>query len=622
MALLRIFLAGLLCLLYGCTPVAPPATVHVLDQARVELTIHGETSFSDVRLPYGWDFHHAGTSGLGRFALGFDGPPTSAEPWTLYFDRLGNAYQVKINGVVLEQNGVVADADSGDYAKIPRLIHIPTGVLLASNQLEVTIHSESGRRSGMPIVWVGPQKDLEPIFQREFALRVGGYGVLTVFSLIVGTFSLLLWVSQTDPRADRRGRRDRLYLFAALAEFSWAFFIADNLIEHPPLPWQWWYVATNMALGVWIGSLLMFCHTMAGWAHHPASRAARYFLLLLFLLCPIVAFTAVTQPAPLLVTIWQASFSIVFIPSTVMFVLKAVRGGNAMQRVIALAFVVNVPVGLHDFYVMRIGDPFGSHVYLRYSATLFGLALGAIAIARFRRANLRVRDMLDTLSLRVADKERELSSSYQRMELIAREQERVQERARILRDMHDGVGAHISSAIRQLQSAPTNHDEILLTLQDSLDQLKLSIDALNLPPGDVAALLANLRYRLEPRFGSMGLALEWAVRTLPNVPQLDAGAMRQLQYIIFEVFSNVMQHAHASIMRIEATPQENPSGATGVCIRICDNGRGFDTTQPRRKGLASMAERAQAIGAAIHLDSRAGATVVTIALPVTNAIKP
>ena len=200
--------------------------------------------------------------------------------------------------------------------------------------------------------------------------------------------------------------------------------------------------------------------------------------------------------------------------------------------------------------------------------------------------------------------------------MIAREQERTQERSRILRDMHDGVGSHISSAIRQLQSDRSNNDEILLTLRDSLDQLKLSIDALHLPRGDVAGLLATMRYRLEPRFRAMGLALEWAVVALPVLPDMDASAMRQLQYIFFEAFSNVMQHAHASALRIEATPTLYCHGNTGHAVRILiqDNGRGFDTAQVKRKGLASMEERAVAIGAQVGISSRPGQTTVEILL--------
>jgi signal transduction histidine kinase len=606
-------LGALVCILCGGAPASAHATVVALDQARAALTVNGESQLADVKLPYGWDFHHAGAGGLGQFALRFDAPTSEREPWALYFYRLGNAYVVRLNGVVLEQNGTLGGAHSrDDYAKIPHFVRIPASVLLPHNQLDVTIRSDGGRRSGMPVVWVGPTEELEPLYWREFVVRVAGGGVLTVFSLMVGAFAFVLWISQTDPRPERRGVRDNLYLFAAMAEFSWAFIIGDTLIERPPLPWSSWSVVINMMLGIWLSSLLMFCHTIAGWQQHPASRAVRNALVALIVIGPALAYGAITASVPLLLTCWQAGFAVVFIPSAVLFIAQALRQATPMHKVVALAFLVNVPVGMHDFYVTRIADPFGSHVYMRYSATLFGLVLGAIAIARFRRANLHVRDLLDTLALRIEDKDQELSQTYQRMERVAREQERVLERSRILRDMHDGVGSHISSAIRQLQSGNSSHDEILLTLQDSLDQLKLSIDALNLPPGDVTALLANLRYRLEPRFRSMGLALEWALVPLPVLPHLDASAMRQLQFIFFEAFSNVMQHAQATVLRIEATPVPTEPGS--VRIRICDNGRGFDTARVHRGGLVSMQERVLAIGAQVGISSQSGATVVELLL--------
>ena len=117
----------------------------------------------------------------------------------------------------------------------------------------------------------------------------------------------------------------------------------------------------------------------------------------------------------------------------------------------------------------------------------------------------------------------------------------------------------------------------------------------------MGALLAALRYRLEPRFGAMGLVLEWAVDELPPVERLDEGAMRMLQYLLFEAISNVLQHARASALRVEATMQ-------GPVLRIAviDNGDGFDTRRPPR----SLAERARALGARLVLQSRPGRTVV------------
>ncbi len=614
------FVRGML-LLVLCAGASLPshASAVRLDHARAELTVDGTTTtIPDLVLPYGWDFHHKGHSGVARFTLEFDGTPTDGDLWALYFFRLGNAYSVRLNGTLLEQNGAtqLGTSDTSDYAKVPRLIRIPPSVLKARNVLEVVLRCDSGRRAGMPEVWVGTTQTVEPLYRTEFALRVGGSAVFTVFSLVVGAFAAVLWLTQTDPRPEYRGMRDNLYLYAALAEFSWAFFIGDTLIERPPLPWTGWSVLVNLVLGVWLSAVLLLCHAIAGWEQHPASRWTRRLALALVLASPAVGYYTVSGPLPQLLTAWQTVFALVFVASTALFVAQAVRRANTMHRLVALALMVNLPIGIHDFYIMRFADSFSSHALLRYSATLFGLALGAIAIDRFRRANLRVRDMLDTLAVRVEDKELELSQSYQRMEQIAREQERTQERSRILRDMHDGVGSHISAAIRQLQSGQSNPQDVLLTLRDSLDQLKLSIDALNLPPGDVNALLANLRYRLEPRFRSMGLALEWAVVPLDHLAHLDASAMRQLQFILFEAFSNVMQHAHASVLRIEATPTVEPRGgnAPAVRIQICDNGCGFDATATQCKGLNSMRERAKAIGAQLHIHSRPGETVVEILL--------
>jgi signal transduction histidine kinase len=198
--------------------------------------------------------------------------------------------------------------------------------------------------------------------------------------------------------------------------------------------------------------------------------------------------------------------------------------------------------------------------------------------------------------------------------------------------MHDGVGSHISLAIRQLQTdvdtrLQSDHGEVLHTLRDALDQLKLSIDAINLPPGDITALLANLRYRLEPRLAASGIALVWDVDLLQLESGLDASAMRQLQFMLFEALSNVVQHAQASVVRIEAHAVPAPRrsgmgdmGATGdvsevaqvVTLRVLDDGQGFDVGMRQRKGLLAMYERAAAIGAVLHISSQPGRTLVEI----------
>jgi hypothetical protein len=245
---------------------------------------------------------------------------------------------------------------------------------------------------------------------------------------------------------------------------------------------------------------------------------------------------------------------------------------------------------------------------LYYSSVLFGLVAALIVLRRFSSVSRQAQHLMSNLNSLVQHKEQALSISYQRLENIAREQARSGERSRILRDMHDGVGSHISTAIRQLQSGRASGDEVLQTLRDSLDQLKLSIDAMHLPPGDVTALLANLRYRLEPRLKACGIELDWAVDALEPLAGLDAGAMRQLQFMLFEAISNVMQRAQASQLRIEAQQT-----AQGVCIRFVDNGSGFDADWASKQALKALRARAQATGLQCTMLSQPGRTVFEIA---------
>ncbi len=211
----------------------------------------------------------------------------------------------------------------------------------------------------------------------------------------------------------------------------------------------------------------------------------------------------------------------------------------------------------------------------------------------------------------------EVLDSRKTLEHLARSQERMAERGRILRNMHDGVGAHISSAMRQLQMDGTGQafparNEVLQTLRDGLDHLKLSIDAIHLAPGDVTALLANMRYRMGPRFAGMGIELQWDVDLLPISDKLDASAMSELQFMLFEALSNVLQHARARVLRVEG----HAVAAGKVFVRLVDDGCGFDPSTSTRNGLASMRERALSIGAQLHITSVPGHTVVEIQLAV------
>lgn len=586
------------------------AQPQTLTQAQATVTVRGVSVQKAVVLPYVWDSQHKGAPGQASFKLTFDLPQLPSEPWGLYVQRMGNAYDIRLNGDLLEQGGDLQRFNQGDAGHMPRLLNIPQSVLSLHNTLSVFIRADAGRHGGLSRLVVGPVDEIQPMYRQAHLWLSTGTLLVTGFSLVVGLVAMALWATQVQVGLDGRVRREPLYLYAALAELAWSLRVVNGHIESPPLPWPWWGVPPVVALGAWGVFMVFFCLELTGWRRTLLVVGFRRWLVLLLVLGPVAAIWALGWGQPLILTLWYGALGASFLAFGLWFVVYAARLAGMQQRLVALAVATNVLVGLRDLYVFRIDPAYPSNSLLYYTSVLFGLTLGYVVIERFREVSAQARELMGSLTSRVAERERELNSSYQRLELLAREQARASERTRILRDMHDGVGSHISTAIRQLQSGCARDEDVLQTLRDSMDQLKLTIDAMHLPHGDVTAMLANLRYRLEPRFAASDVALQWAVDLLVPVQRLDGLAMRHLQFMVFEALSNVLQHARAVWLRIEAdqVPQ-------GVRIRIVDSGQGFDVGLPPRKGLASMRERASAIGAQLTVTSAMGRTVVEISIP-------
>lgn len=584
------------------------AEPQLLTQARVQTTIDGAVQAADAALPYVWDQWHKGLRGQAVFDIPLPMAAVPGEPVLLYFTRLGNAYEVRLNGHLLDRHGRLDRYDGNDYAQVPRVMTIPAGMLRRDNRLQISIRADRARRAGVASPWVGTHDEIMPLYERDYLQRVTGTQVIVIMGLLVGTVALALWWTQMDPAQPLGRRREPLYLLAAIAEYMWSLRVGSVLLTQPPLPRFWWDILFIEALGIWIAAMVMFSALAVGW-HGRISRTVLERTLLTLLALGIGCAVGAQWGHLWLLTAWYASLGIVALAFVAEYSWGALRGGSHLHRLIAAALVLNVGVGIRDWAVFRLQMAHGGNSLMRYSSLLFGVLLMYIVLRRFREAAEQVRHLLATMAAQVRAKERALQASYAQVEQLAREQERVTERTRILRDLHDGVGAHISAAIRQLESGRASNDEVLQTLRDSLDQIKLSIDAMHLPAGDVTGLLANLRYRLEPKLTAADIQLLWDVAWIAPMERLDAAGMRHLQHMVFESLSNVLQHARARELRIEAKAH-----GTGVRIRIEDDGMGFDTSRPVRNGLRTLQERARAIGAGLSLHSHAGRTVVEITL--------
>jgi signal transduction histidine kinase len=125
-------------------------------------------------------------------------------------------------------------------------------------------------------------------------------------------------------------------------------------------------------------------------------------------------------------------------------------------------------------------------------------------------------------------------------------------------------------------------------------------------------LLAALRGLCKELTQSNGLSVEFTHHEVPDVIPEDSALC--LYRIAQEALQNVIKHSAAHHADVEL------SGSAGeICLRIVDDGAGFDSKLSDGKGglgLVSMRERLRLVGGAIVIDSQlSGGTRIDVRVP-------
>lgn len=199
------------------------------------------------------------------------------------------------------------------------------------------------------------------------------------------------------------------------------------------------------------------------------------------------------------------------------------------------------------------------------------------------------------------------------------------ERARLAREIHDGLAQSLSylklrvaRVARWLSSGETGRataglDEVRHLLTEAYTNAREAIDDLRLKPDD-----DRPNQWLEQALADFQSLTAVQVDTGPPLDlKLPVEVQAQLLRIVQEALSNVRKYADAT--RVQCDWQFNEQWLT---LRIADNGRGFepaDVPPLSRHGLKIMQERAELLDADFQIISRPGAgTQVTVRLPLNQ----
>lgn len=180
------------------------------------------------------------------------------------------------------------------------------------------------------------------------------------------------------------------------------------------------------------------------------------------------------------------------------------------------------------------------------------------------------------------------------------------ERARIARELHDGVATELAGAIslfKVYMERTKDPDSMLADVFEILDRsLKLVREALaDLRPAKLgpAGVVGDLRVHAEEFSRLYGIRVE-----LSNVGTEDMLSPQQREVVaqvVREALTNVRRHSGSAICRVRMAFAARP-----FLIEVSDEGRGFASEGSAGYGLMGMRERAAGIGGRLEVVSTPG----------------
>lgn len=198
------------------------------------------------------------------------------------------------------------------------------------------------------------------------------------------------------------------------------------------------------------------------------------------------------------------------------------------------------------------------------------------------------------------------------------------ERQRLARELHDGIGQLLCSARRQLEfsqmdsSSAEDEGAALQMLDDSIKEVR-DLSHSMMPP---YILNKNLREAIEEfirRLNNKNLVNIYTEWVNTDDITIDKTTTLMLYRSVQEIISNVFKHAKAKNIHIELVNHD-----TELILMIVDDGIGFDKDKlfktGKGLGLKNIESRIAYIGGSLDIDTMPGKGVTyVIELPLLNA---
>lgn len=530
---------------------------------------------------------------------------------SLWLFRVGAPYALTIDGAaaVPELPRVGSATVTAFNGRTPMLFALPQG----ARTLTIELRTMPFIPAGVARAEIGPMNALLPRHLAAYNQHSGGMYVVSLVTLLVGLGSVLLW---------RTRRQDNVIFWFSMMCLTWGsrgVMYAGDAVHLPPLLFEQINPFTVSLFAVSCIQTTLLLLGKQTQARHRALMGAGIGFTVTF------ALTLALGQGALLVRGLSYLFGLTML-GTMPFVLWSGRDvlGRWRAGLMALGFAALFGASLNDVLIVVGTLPPDRTSFILLGFTTVLLAYALVCAEYVMRALNQAEISNELLEARVREKSSELERSYALLRESERASARAQERARFNREIHDGLGAQLITALRGVERDALSKHQVVQTLQEGLDELRLLMDASDLGRSLHGALV-SWRNRWDARLQAIGLQLHWSVADDLDGLELGSDATLQIMRVLQESVTNTLKHAGARNIHIRAWRETGEVDTLRLDIQ--DDGQGLPVSGPTGsgRGLRHMAQRADKLGARLlvsHAPAPQSGVLVSLALPLPEGDFP
>jgi signal transduction histidine kinase len=518
----------------------------------------------------------------------------ASDPLVVYSNRaMGGPYSLWVNGEL-----VFAQLD--DWRMLwnkPVFIFIPNHLTKAGTKLEILLALPHRTSLGYALgsTYIGPQSELQPYRNTRYLLQIGLPLAGMLMIAITGLFSLGIWFK-------RQHESGHLWLFLLAASVVACNFQFTHDISNSDIQSQWFGSLVDSATS-WL--FLTFFVFIQKYSRHEFPKIT---ILL-------AVFTAVNTVTTLPIWNWEVSalrlqhYILLFIYGNVVVLTSWLALRHRTQELIIFCILMWALLfaGFHDLnYMTSQLRPDGVFVFPYGAFALFFVAEYLLR-NRYQAALTQIEQSNLMLGQKLKEREDEILSQQNLLQQVREQAVVYAERARLSRDIHDGIGSALTGAVIQLRSSTRSSDQAAELIQHCLDDIRLVMDSMESNQDDLMTSVASLRRRFADAFSAAGVRADWQIEALENLKLQNPSARPQLVRIIQEIIANCLKHAQAKNFTFKAGLVSQPDSQELLRIAITDDGRGFDASKAGAgRGLRNIRQRVGELSGSLDVSSSPG----------------